>query len=110
MYKLFRYCVEVFKSDQSVLDNEAIRLSSINGHHQIVKDLLQIPEVDPTALDNQALVKSSENGHIEVVKLLVEDARFDSRALHNAIRGAYMQGHFEVVEYLLDNNFYARTM
>jgi hypothetical protein len=73
----------------------------MNGHHQIVKDLLQIPGVDPTALDHQALVKSSENGHIEVVKLLVEDGRYDSSALDNAIRAASTQGNFEVLEYLL---------
>jgi ankyrin repeat protein len=67
----------------------AIIKASENGHHEVVKLLLPVPEVDPAALGNScnsdnsffilfsALVIASKKGHYEVVKLLLNDSRVD---------------------------------
>ena len=57
--------------DPTADNNYAIRMTSCNGHLEIVKLLLTLPGVDPTADKNHAIRLASHNGHLEVVKFLL---------------------------------------
>jgi len=85
--------------------NDAIKWASENGHHKVVKILLQDKRVDPSADDNCAIKWASDNGHHKVVKLLLQDKRVDPSAGDNyAIRFASENGHHEVVKLLLQHS------
>ena len=74
------------KVDPAARDDQAIQKASANGHHEIVKILLEDGRADPG--DNEdddevdveliPVVISSKNGHIKVVMELLKDSRVDS--------------------------------
>jgi hypothetical protein len=67
--------LEILLKDGRCDPNEAITLSSINGHVECVKILMQDKRVDPSMDSNGSLKMADRNGHIEVVKLLLSDPR-----------------------------------
>ena len=88
--------------DPSDAENQAIRLSSMYGHLDVVKLLLKDPRVDPSDDSNEAIRLASENGHTDVVKELLKDPRVDPSDKNNfAIRSVSFNGYVEVVKELL---------
>lgn len=94
----------------------AVISASKNGHHKIVKLLLEDPRVDPTVQRNAAVYLASENGHDKVVELLLawrpsksdvygEKLGIDFINNYNgmALKAASEKGHEKVVKLLLDN-------
>jgi ankyrin repeat protein len=69
MYKYQLYKLNV----QQVLDDNALREASRNGHEEVVKILIEAG-ANVHAWDDNALREASRNGHLEVVKLLKEHA------------------------------------
>ena len=57
--------------------NSAIRSASFNGHHEVVRILLNDKRVDPSVCNNDAMRSASYRGRHEVVKLLLNDNRVD---------------------------------
>ena len=81
-----------------------LRFAAENGHHEVLKILLNNKNADPSAVQNYAIRKASENGHHEIVKLLLEDGRANPSDIQNyAIRKASENGHHEIVKLLLED-------
>ena len=75
-------------SDQN---NLAIRVASARGHTDIVRMLLERPEVNPGAGDNEAIRLSSGHGYTDIVGMLLKRPQVnpgarDNEALVNAVR------------------------
>ncbi|KAJ3333186.1 hypothetical protein HDU76_010790 [Blyttiomyces sp. JEL0837] len=83
-------------------NNQAFILACNNGHHQVVRILVQVNGIDPSARQNEPFKMACANGHTEVVKLLLETGAVDATADNNyAIRYAAANGHVSVVRLLL---------
>ena len=86
--------MESFRINQKIQDfhskvYQALRMSSKNGHAEVVKALLSDKRVDPSARDQEALRMSSKNGHAAVVKILLTYKRLNPSARNQeAIRWA----------------------
>lgn len=87
--------------------NQALIRASLNGHHKILKLLLQDGRADPTIVDGDDFSLICSKGYYEVIKLLLEDRRainlFAGVSHAEAIRNACSSGHADVVELLLQN-------
>ena len=80
---------------------KTLRYASVNGHLELVRELLKDSRVDPSADNNFAIQEASRYGHLEVVRELLKDSRVDPSANNNAaIRLASKNGHLEVVREL----------
>ena len=53
----------------------------MNGHSEVVRELLKDSRVDPSAYDNSAIRGASMNGRLEVVRELLKDNRVDPSVL-----------------------------
>ena len=53
----------------------AIRSAAMNGHLEVVKELMRDNRVDASAKNNDAVRSALLNGHISVVKELIKDPR-----------------------------------
>ncbi|MCK4501277.1 ankyrin repeat domain-containing protein, partial [Candidatus Babeliales bacterium] len=85
-------------------NNEAIRYASLNGHLEVVKELLKDKRVNPSDYNNEAIRYASLNGHLEVVKELLKDKRVNSMINHNElINIAAKKGYTDIVIELLKN-------
>ena len=90
--------------DPSVADNYAIRYSSLKGHTDVVKLLLDDSRVDPSDNNNYAIRNASSNGHTDIVKILLKDERVDPSDDNNfAIQWASIYGYTDVVKLLLED-------
>ncbi len=84
--------------------NIDLSVASKNGHLQIVKLLLKIPDIDINIYNwnfwphQTPIEEASRNGHIKIVKLLLE---FPSIKLNNSLHAATANNHIEVVKLLL---------
>ena len=84
------------------MDDEAIRSASIRGHIEIVRLLLERPEVDISARNNEALRFASMAGHTDIVRMLLKRPEVNPVAKKSwAIRLASMNGHTDIVRMLL---------
>ncbi|KAI9350723.1 ankyrin repeat-containing domain protein [Obelidium mucronatum] len=82
----------------------SIRQASEEGHHLVVKLLMQDPRVNPSSGNDFALVKACLFGHIQVVKLLLTDKRVDPCSqLQASLCYAARSGHSEIVQLLLSD-------
>lgn len=96
--------LKIVRINPSINNNYAIRLTSENGHLEVVELLLSDPRVDPTVNNNEAIRSASVNGHLEVVGLLLSDSRVDPSDNNNyAIQRASRCGQAEVVKLLLSD-------
>lgn len=69
------------------------------NHVEVVKILINDPEVSLSVEDNYAIKRAAENGHVEVCRLLLDDHRVDPSASNNyAIYMARVNDHTEIVE------------
>ena len=97
--------VQRFLTDERLdptMYNNAIQISSYNGHADVVQLLLADGRADPTAGNSWAILWSSFEGHADVVKLLLADGRADPTADDNyAICVSSNNGHADVVQLLL---------
>lgn len=85
-------------------DNVLIRLAAEKGYTDIVKLLLECPDVDPGACNNQAIQQASYNGHIDIVKLLLASPKVDPSSLNNrAILSATQKCNTDIVNLLLED-------
>jgi hypothetical protein len=102
-----RLChVNVFKALQTLganpgsYDNYALRHASKNGCVEIVKLLLEDPNVDPNAESGSSLIHAAANGHYEIVKMLFENDR-TTEGYAIAIVVSVMSKHITITNYLL---------
>lgn len=56
-------------------ENFAIGYASLNGHLDVVKELMKDDNVDPSADDNFSIKNAYENGYFDVVDELLKDDR-----------------------------------
>jgi hypothetical protein len=70
------------KIDLSWNRNAMFRWAAKKGRTEIVKFLLDQPEVNPLAIDSYALIMAIRKGHYETFKLLLSDPRFDPCCHH----------------------------
>jgi ankyrin repeat protein len=61
--------------DPTANSNIALRTAAEYGHIDMVKLLLEYPQVNPAALDNAALKSSVENKYFDIARLLLDDER-----------------------------------
>lgn len=88
--------------DPRFYDYEVFRIACGCGRTEVVRILLENPQVDPTTDGNYPIRHAAENGHLEVVRLLLADPRVDPSAHYNfAFRYAAQNLHFEVATLLL---------
>lgn len=58
--------------------NQGLIIAANNGHSDLVRVILRIPEVDPISDEGDALLLSHLNGHSEIVTMLLADPRVDA--------------------------------
>lgn len=86
--------------------NDLLVYSSEHGWVEIVKKLLNHPQVDPSTHENKSLILASKKGHLRVVEALLEDGRVDPSAPRGdyddqALTEAVENSHFKIVKLLL---------
>jgi len=80
------------------------------GHHRVVKRLLQDPRVDPSTDNNMALffatfIPGKKRERALIVEMLLKDPRVDPSAEHSrALRLASQNGNVEIVSMFLRDN------
>ena len=86
--------------------SKALLRASEEGHHEIVKLLLEDDRVNLSMEDGSyAIELASQNGYLEAVKLLLIDDRVNPSAHNNqAIISASKKGYTEIVKLLLTND------
>ena len=97
----------------AVPDGACLNLSSVEGHHEVVKLLIEAGvDVDSRfqyvvykvkSVDFISLISASAEGHLEVVKLLVEsgaDLNITNNYDHTPLDVAEMRNQNHVIEYL----------
>lgn len=85
------------------LDNTAITAASLFGHIDVVKKLLQYPQVDPAGINNNVIVCAAGNGKAGVLKLLLKDSRVDPGVEDDLpFRSAVLEGRVSTTRLLLD--------
>ena len=85
-------------------DNWAIRWASGAGFDEIVKILLEYPEVDPTVRSNETIYQAVWNDHINTVKILLEDGRIDPSYNDNKLLYVSSELYrYDIVKLLLDD-------
>lgn len=80
-------------------DDEALVRASTHGHTDIVKYLL---ENNVSNKRNKSLIYASDNGHVEVVKLLIEYGADIHAENDMALRWAFKEDRYAVIEFLLE--------
>jgi len=66
-----------FDIDPTAEDQLALHYAVENGHIEIVKMLLDLPEIDPSADDQNVLNIACQKGYYEIVEMLLKDDRID---------------------------------
>ncbi|KAI8895256.1 ankyrin repeat-containing domain protein [Globomyces pollinis-pini] len=101
--ELFNLIIQNPDVDATFNLNECIRLASSNGHHLIVKELLEIKSIDPGTKNNEPLKSACKQGHLQVCRLLLKDKRVNPNdfTTKSALTLACEYGHQPVVKLLL---------
>ena len=75
-----------------------------NGHHNVVKLLLQDPRADPSVDSNLPIREACDGGYTKLVKILLKDERTDPTCVFNSpIRDASSNGFYDIVKILLED-------
>lgn len=82
-------------------DNEALRLSALAGHFQMVQYLVE-GGADIHAKNDEALRLSVSEGHLEIVMFLVQRGATVRANDDHALRLSAMKGHLLIVQYLVE--------
>ncbi len=90
------------KIDIHANNNEALRLSALAGHFQIVQYLVEEGRADVHAKNDEALRLSASEGHLEIVIFLVEQGANVRARDDHALRLSAMKGHLLVVQHLVE--------
>jgi ankyrin repeat protein len=92
------------KYSNHVIDWEELK-PELKGYNKMSNAviLLNDSRVDPSNEDNQAIINASIQGHFEIVQLLLQDPRVDPSA-NEAIQIASEYGYFEIVRSLLQES------
>jgi hypothetical protein len=83
-------------------DNEALRLSALGGHFQMVQFLVEEGGADIHAKNDEALRLSASEGHLEIVIFLVERGAIVRARDDHALRLSALKGHLLVVQHLVE--------
>ena len=105
-YGRYQYILKLLSNiNPDFCDNYCIKKASKNGHHEVVKLLLNNLLVNPSARDQYTIRWASRNGYIKIVKLLLNDQRVDPSVRDQyAIRWASYNNYIGTVKLLLKDN------
>lgn len=97
------------KIDVHANDNEALRLSALGGHFQMVQYLVEEGRADVHAKNDEALRLSASEGHLEIVIFLVEKGANVQANDDHALRLSAMKGRLPVVQHLVKKGANVRS-
>jgi len=91
-------------ADVTINDNNLLIWSCENGHTDIVKKILENPNVDVNTQDGYPICIASKNGHYDIVKLLLNHKDIIPNLYHSfCLIWASENGHYDIVKLLLDD-------
>ena len=91
-------------ADVTINDNNLLIWSCENGHTDIVKKILENPNVDVNIQDGYPICIASKNGHYNIVKLLLNHKDIIPNLYHSfCLIWASENGHYYIVKLLLDD-------
>ena len=87
------------QADYDYCWDDAIWVSIRSGHIEIVKLLLNLPEINTDDI-NMAFTEASSLGHIEIIKLILSQTKVKPTNNHRVIQMAAKNGHIAIVQEL----------
>lgn len=85
--------------------NDAIRLASHKGYTEVVKALLEDPNVDPSCGGNYPIRSAMIKGYTDLVELLLKYPNVDPYCNRgSAIYWVFNKGHQKILKLLMEDN------
>jgi ankyrin repeat protein len=110
-----KYLIEDVKCDPNSRGQDGstpLHYASRNGHLEVIQYLIDTHHCDPSlrnGVNDTPLHDAAFNGKLDTVKYLIEDAMCDpnncsDQQLLTPLSYARIEGHLEVIQYLIDHN------